>query len=525
MTILSKLVLDAGEVPASVWLLLATASAATLVKLLWRPSIPKNAPKWWRENDWPILGALRFYSARPDFMLNAARHTPGGNFSFYIGKKHLVALTGEEGRKTYFDNKDLGFSEGFAELLTGQPAAPAQMERFSQWFAKSLLAMLKKDQFVRNLDALTGDTRSMFESIGAIEPCAANPEWRVMDPFHHLYRTVYKLTMRTVGAEDIAEDPKLLEETLEHFETFESLSSLTRIIFPWMPTYNYVRRMYKGARLAMVFKTIIAKRKETGKKRHDALQYLIDQGGDLQDVIAFVIAALFAGLLNSGINAGWIPVFLTQNEEWMARVRAEVDGVVAKRRKTPQQSAADVLDTLSIEDWEAEFPMADLCLRESIRFALPGASFRKNLSGRDIEIGGSGGQVIPNGAFATYLLEDVHFNPDVYSDMNTFDPSRYLEDRAEDKKAAHAYLGWGSGRHPCLGMRFAKLENALILAYFVAMYEFELAADAQGNPATKAPPLPNRLENAAQKPAETQWLRFKPRTDAAAVGQVSAAAA
>lgn len=62
-------------------------------------------------------------------------------------------------------------------------------------------------------------------------------------------------------------------------------------------------------------------------------------------------------------------------------------------------------------------------------------------------------------------------------------------------------------------MRFAKLENSLLLAYMVAMYDFELAADKQGNPTTASVPKPNRQFNTAQKPVETVWLRYKPRKD------------
>jgi hypothetical protein len=29
------------------------------------------------------------------------------------------------------------------------------------------------------------------------------------------------------------------------------------------------------------------------------------------------------------------------------------------------------------------------------------------------------------------------------------DPSRYLPERAEDKKTPYAWVGWGAGRHPC----------------------------------------------------------------------------
>lgn len=50
-------------------------------------------------------------------------------------------------------------------------------------------------------------------------------------------------------------------------------------------------------------------------------------------------------------------------------------------------------------------------------------------------------------------MADIHMNPSVYKDPSKWDPSRYDEDRAEDKKVPLAYLGWGGGRHPCLGMR------------------------------------------------------------------------
>lgn len=131
----------------------------------------------------------------------------------------------------------------------------------------------------------------------------------------------------------------------------------------------------------------------------------------------------------------------------MARLREEVDGVIARHRVSGSQSRADVLGTLTIEEWEAEFPLIDLALRETIRFCLPGATFRKNMSGRDIPIGDSG-EVIPDGAYAIYLIEDSMFG-DWYTDKMKWNPSRYFEENAEDKKVPHAYMGWGSGRHPC----------------------------------------------------------------------------
>ena len=96
-------------------------------------------------------------------------------------------------------------------------------------------------------------------------------------------------------------------------------------------------------------------------------------------------------------------VYLATNEEWYKIVQKEVDSVVQKHRTRPEQSAVDVLATLNVDDWEKEFPMIELCLRETIRFQFVGTSFRKNLSGKDIQIGKTG-EVVPKDAYAVRTL-------------------------------------------------------------------------------------------------------------------------
>ncbi|KAI1432137.1 cytochrome P450 6A1 [Xylaria sp. CBS 124048] len=508
-------VLLPSQWPTTAWVLVLTTVATAFYKLLWRPSFPQNAPKWYKKGDWPIVGALDFYyGPRLDFVRGARDASKTGNASFYIGKKHLVLMTGAESRKTYFDNKELKFSDAFADLLTGQPQPPAaQSEQdFDQMFIKALVPLMKKENFVRNLDKMTGDTRFACKELAAAAPSKADPEWRVTDPFESIYEIVYQLTMRVVGANEIAEDRKLLRQTLMTFDWFERADSFARVIFPWLPTLNHYMRLFHGARLAFVFRDIIEKRKKTGKKENDALQFLIDRGLNLQDIVGFEIGSLYAGQLNSGINAGYLLINLTQNPEWMKRLRDEVDTSVKRHRTSPSQSRADVLDTLVVEDWESEFPLIDMALRETIRLSLPGTSFRKNTSGHDIPIGNTG-EVIPAGAYAVYPIEDIHFN-NWYADPMKWDPSRYFEERAEDKKTPYGYVGWGLGRHPCLGMKFAKLEMAFITAYFIATFDFELS-DKDGNLSKpkSTPSMDMRHLHAAKKPKENVYLRYKSRKD------------
>lgn len=71
---------------------------------------PKAPPRVHEE--WPVLGALRFFTARWDFYQHARSQAKSGNFSFFLGKHPVVGLTGDRGRKLFFESKGLGFAEG-----------------------------------------------------------------------------------------------------------------------------------------------------------------------------------------------------------------------------------------------------------------------------------------------------------------------------------------------------------------------------------------------------------------------------
>lgn len=100
----------------------------------------------------------------------------------------------------------------------------------------------------------------------------------------------------------------------------------------------------------------------------------------------------------------------------------------------------------------------------------------------------------------------VHSNPEIYPNPEQWDPSRYFPERAEDKKVQHGYLGWGSGRHPCLGMRFAKLEMNVIIAYFLATFDEYHLCDRAGEAVRGLPPV-DVEGHTASKPARPVFLK------------------
>ena len=57
-------------------------------------------------------------------------------------------------------------------------------------------------------------------------------------------------------------------------------------------------------------------------------------------------------------------------------------------------------------------------------------------------------------------------------------------------------------------MRFAKLENTLIVAFFVAYFDEIKLSDVKGKETTRIPTT-NRNANAATKPTDKVYLKYK----------------
>lgn len=489
--------------PTSIWVLVFTATAYTGNSWLSRPSFPSKAPPLF--DAWPIVGALRFFSNRKAFLEEVAGKSHSGQASFYYGKLRIVGLSGEDGRKMFFDSRELDIEGGYSTLFNAAPqVSNDERVQLGSKIRKSLVKFMRKENLIALTPQLVSDARVTISDLAARTSLT-------VDPFDDLYKLVYQLTMRTVGCTEIAGDPKLLAETLGIFESIEGASAGSKLLVPgWMTTPSHARRLWAGTKMYFLFKRIIDQREREGIRRDDPLQVLIDLKWEVTDIISVVIAALFAGQINSGYNAAWLLCYLGQNPRWRTLVREEVDTVIAAHRVSEDQSPADVLSTLTFDDWEVEFPVIDVALRETIRHTIVGCGFRQNNSGKDAVIGETG-EIVPNGAFAVYLFDDTQMNPKIYTDPETWDPDRFLEGREEDKKlGSHGYIGWGSGRHPCLGIRFAKLEMAVMISMFVAHFDYHLV-DAEGNPTVTTADMMDRSQHQVHRPTRPVFVKYEPR--------------
>ncbi|TDZ71960.1 Obtusifoliol 14-alpha demethylase [Colletotrichum trifolii] len=493
--------LDHLEWTTAVYCGLVAGLILLLVSAVRQPPFPGNAPPLVKDS-YPVVGALRFFKSRKSFCQDSSSRSKTGNYSFYVGKHRVVGVSGLQGRKTFYESKELAMFEGYSVLLSATPDIdPGEGENhFVSWFNKTITKLLRKENLVKNLPVLVNDATSAVSQI--LDRCAKSRG--VFDPFDDINRLVYQLNMRTLGAKEIAESPALLKKSLGLVDEVNKNNSNARIVFGFVITPTYLRRFIAAGRLYLMFKQLQRDRSRTGRREQDTLQFLMDEGADTLKIVTFIVASLFAGQLNSGVNVAWVLCRLAADANWARRVRAEVDSAVAKRRTRPEQTTLDVLKELTIDDWESGFPTTVNCLQESVRLQTVGAAFRKNMSRGDVPIGNTG-EVIPKGGFAALAIDDVHMNPEIYTNPSVFDPGRFSPDRAEDKKVPMAYGGWGHGRHVCLGMRFAKLEHTIVTAVFVAMCDFSLC-DTYGQEVDGLPTI-DREKRVVAKPDEPIRLK------------------
>jgi sterol 14-demethylase len=68
----------------------------------------------------------------------------------------------------------------------------------------------------------------------------------------------------------------------------------------------------------------------------------------------------------------------------------------------------------------------------------------------------------------------AHMLPQVFKDPLVYDPDRFAPPREEDKKTPLGFIGFGGGRHGCIGSNFAYLQIKTIWSVLMRAFEFEL---------------------------------------------------
>jgi cytochrome P450 len=294
----------------------------------------------------------------------------------------------------------------------------------------------------------------------ADDAAATTERWRdgeTVDISREMMRLTLRIVARSLFSVDVEEESAqeighALDSLIAAFSLAPGpLKALLRKL-PILPSERRARKAL-AALDALVY-GLIAERRKAGDaaERGDLLSLLLaareeDGGGAMDDrqVRDEVLTLFLAGHETTANALAWSWYLLALHPEAEARFHAEVDAVLGYRLPGAQDLPA--------------LPVTRQVFTEAMRLYPPAWA----VSRKAIEPVTIGGYPVPAGAGVLASQWVAHRDPRFFDDPLAFRPERWTED-FEAGLPKLAYFPFGGGPRLCIGMGFAKMEGALLLA-------------------------------------------------------------
>lgn len=352
-------------------------------------------------------------------------------------------------------------------------------------------------------------------------------DWTPIPPIVVINKVFARVFTRVyVGAELCGDDwvALSLEYTHTIMKTQQAMAlryhpwfySLAKYLSPEVKNLNSLRK--KGGQM---IKPVLDTRSHPGlsekqAKPQDAIQWLMDfyagkgKKASPDDIIQDIFVTIVASLHNTAMVGLSLLFDLLDHPEYLEEIRAEIARVQSR-----EPGKAWTRRGL------AELHVLNACMRENMRlhsfnigmFELHHAAFL-NLSSQTSGSEPSkleqteltrplagvqrlamtpftfeDGLHIPKDTSIGFTTDQLNLDPDLYSNADNFDPSRWLTEQPDtENKNQFAstndhWLGWGSGHHSCPGRFLADVSLKMFIAQLLTNYDIKWASKDQRRPA------------------------------------------
>lgn len=430
---------------------------------------PKNAPPT-AHLGLPIIGSYIEFAKSPVDFIKRCYDKYGAIYTVPMLHKRLTFLIGPEVSAPFYQLGDDLMSQnevyGFMTPVFGPgvvyDAETKKRNQQMQCMANGLKSGRLK-AYVQKIEAETNAyIREKWGQSGEIDLLEALSELTILT------------ASRCLHGDDIREN--LFAEVSRIYHDLDKGITPVSFFFPYAPTAAHAQRDRARVEMVEILSKVIKARREdptaNSETRTDLLQLFIefaykDDQTQLTDsqITGLLIALLFAGQHTSSITSTWTMFFLIFNQRCLAEVQQEQNAVLSK---TNANIAAVPLDFDNIGEME----YLQNCIKETLRM-FPPLIMLMRMAMEDIETTHRGQKfVIPKGDIVFTSPAVSGRLPDVFENPNAFEPERFAKPR-EEQKTPFAYLGFGGGRHACLGQQFGLLQVKTIVSILVRNFKFE----------------------------------------------------
>lgn len=403
----------------------------------------------------PWLGHAAAFRRDPVALLERGRARHGDIFRFRLCGKWVYALLSPRGHEAFFRAPDDQLSAREAYRFTvpifGEDVAYAVSPALMDEQLRLLHPALRDDPMQRYAAHMAEEVERFAERLGAAGEIDLLP-------------AMNELTIRIAGRCLIGPEfrDRVSAEFAALYRELEGGINLIAFMAPGFPSPANLRRDRARRRVARLMASLIAERRRARIVADDFLGVLIaarySDGTALSDdaITGLLLTALFAGQHTSAVMATWLAVLLLQHPAELDALRREAAGIA--NDGPPRLAALKRLQRL------------DCCLKEAERLHPPLVMLMRTVL-RAFTVGGVR---LPAGSLALVSPAIGHRLPEVFGEPQKFDPDRFAAPREEDRATPFSLIGFGGGKHRCIGLAFAHQQIKIIWTLLLRRFDFEL---------------------------------------------------
>lgn len=410
----------------------------------------------------PYVGCTVGFASNPLKFATEMYEKHGEVYTLNILGKRLTFLVGPEAHAPFLAGNDRDMDQNepyrFAVPLFGPGVV----------YDVDLATRNQQLRFMR--DTLKTNNMKIYVDLIVEETELFFKKWAnegVVDLRQELSELIILTASRCLMGEEIREN--LSGEVARLFQQLDEGLMPISVFFPYLPIPKHRKRDEARLEIVELFSKVIRERNAHPEVRHDdVLQMFMEatykDGKKLTDaeIGGLMVALLFAGQHTSSITSTWTGLFLLDNKErWMPSALEEQKRVLEEFNGKLDYESLQQMDFLH------------RCIKEALRINPPLIFLMRKLN-IDVDICGFR---VPKGD--TLFLSPALSGRlgSVFKEPMTFDPDRFAPPREEDKVKPFSFVGFGGGRHGCMGETFAYLQIKTIWSVLLRDFEMELVGD------------------------------------------------
>jgi cytochrome P450 len=286
-----------------------------------------------------------------------------------------------------------------------------------------------------------------------------------VDVMPEMTRATFEVIAATLlGGEDPSFDQEAVAQSVtEYIETIGAVDILDLLGAPdWVPRLARLKGQSAVRALREAADAALARRRASGELGQDLLGQMLkardpETGEGLNDVELRdnIVTFIAAGHETTALALTWALYLIAGDEAAQERLAAEARAVAGDGPIT-----AEHLERL---------PFHEQVLKESMRLYPPAVLLQRQAI-RPVRVGENQLEI---GSEVMCLIYVMHRSRRLWENPERFDPDRFSPERSEGRHR-FAFMPFGGGPRICIGMKFAYMEAAAILAALVRRLRFEL---------------------------------------------------